>query len=102
MGIVIQLNGAPREVPQGQTVAELVSELGLLPEQVAVELNQELVAREERALRGLQAGDAVELVTMVGGAKWLKMDCVLAICSFPLGYWSVRVSTPLSLRWLSA
>lgn len=67
MGIVIQLNGAAREIRSGQTVADLVCELGLLPDQVAVEVNQELVPREERAERRLQAGDAIELVTLVGG-----------------------------------
>lgn len=67
MGIVIQLNGAPREIAEGQTVAGLVGELSLLPNQVAVELNQELVPREQRDERVLQAGDAVELVTLVGG-----------------------------------
>ncbi len=67
MGIVIQLNGAEREVAPESSLEDLVRDAGLAPEQVAVEVNQELVPRGERATRRLQAGDAVELVTLVGG-----------------------------------
>lgn len=67
MDIRIQLNGAPREVPEGSTVAELVEALGLVPEQVAVELNRGLVPRARRAQTRLREGDRVELVTLVGG-----------------------------------
>jgi thiamine biosynthesis protein ThiS len=49
------------------TVAELLEELELRPEQVAVELNQRLVARRLRAETRLSEGDQVELVTLVGG-----------------------------------
>ena len=44
-----------------------LSELGLKPEQVAVEVNRELVARARRAEHPLRPGDAIELVTLVGG-----------------------------------
>lgn len=65
--IGIELNGRPREVREGLSVAELILELGLRPEIVAVELNQDLVTRPRRAETKLRAGDKVELVTMVGG-----------------------------------
>lgn len=65
--LLIHLNGEPRDVPGGSTVADLVSELGLAPEQVAVEVNRELVPRPARVGQRLEAGDRVELVTMVGG-----------------------------------
>lgn len=63
----ITLNGEPREVRDRLTVAELVAELGLRPEQVAVELNRKLVARTRRDEAELAEGDEVELVTLVGG-----------------------------------
>jgi thiamine biosynthesis protein ThiS len=65
--IAIELNGRRREVAEGLSVADLVLELGLRPEIVAVEVNQDLVTRNKRAATVLRAGDRVELVTMVGG-----------------------------------
>ena len=65
--IEIELNGRRREVRAELTVAELILELGLRPEIVAVEVNRDLVTRDRRAATRLRAGDKVELVTMVGG-----------------------------------
>ena len=63
----IRQNGEPRRVPAGWTVADLVTDLDLSPEQVAVEVNHELVPRDARAQQPLSPGDRIELVTMVGG-----------------------------------
>ena len=63
----IQVNGVAREVPEGLSVAGLLEELELIPTQVAVELNQRLVARRARAETILSEGDELELVTLVGG-----------------------------------
>jgi thiamine biosynthesis protein ThiS len=65
--ITISINGAGREVREGTTVAELIAELEVPPEQVAVELNRKLVGRARRADTRLAARDVVELVTLVGG-----------------------------------
>ena len=65
--IHIELNGAPRACPLGGTVAQLVEDLGLRPEVVAIEVNQALVPRAERERRTLAEGDRVEVVTLVGG-----------------------------------
>ena len=63
----LRLNGEERELHDGCTVAELVEELGLRPEIVAVERNRELVRRREYDRVQLADGDAVEIVTLVGG-----------------------------------
>lgn len=63
----IRLNGEERELVDGITVAGLVAELGLRPEQVAVERNRELVPRARHAETELVDSDVVELVTLVGG-----------------------------------
>lgn len=63
----IILNGQPREFEQGQTVADLLSVLGRESRQVAVEVNQRLVPRGEHPDCRLQAGDRIEVVTLVGG-----------------------------------
>ena len=67
MTIQIYLNGEPREIAEGHTVADLIEACGLRPEQVAIEVNRALVARERRAGTALEPGDRVELVTLVGG-----------------------------------
>ena len=51
----------------GMTVTALIDLLGLNPRQVAVEVNLDVVPRVRHATHVLQAGDRVELVTLVGG-----------------------------------
>jgi thiamine biosynthesis protein ThiS len=65
--IEIVLNGRTREVQAGQSVAELVAELGLRPGMVAVEVNEALVPRDRREAAELREGDRFELVTIMGG-----------------------------------
>ena len=63
----IFFNGQPREVREGTTVAELLQQLDLEPRYVAVEVNLELVPRQQHAAWVLQAEDRLEVVTLVGG-----------------------------------
>ena len=63
----ITLNGKPREVRVGATLADLVGELGLGDAAVAVEKNHALVRRTDQASTALAADDEIEVVTLVGG-----------------------------------
>ena len=63
----LTVNGAPRDVPAGTTVAGLLAELGVAPRGSAVERNRQLVPRRDHADTPLAAGDRVEIVTLVGG-----------------------------------
>ena len=63
----IVLNGAEREVADGATVSDVLADLGLKSEQVAVERNRELVPRAQHAATAVAEGDALEVVTLVGG-----------------------------------
>jgi sulfur carrier protein len=63
----IILNGEPRNVPTGLTVAELLAELKLPIKSVAVELNLDLVPRSDHTQRVLKENDRLEVVTLVGG-----------------------------------
>ena len=65
-GMVVMVNGEPRELPDGETVRALIVRYSLSPEKVAVELNRRLL-RGERYDTGLKEGDEVEIVTFVGG-----------------------------------
>ncbi len=63
----VHLNGAPREVPEGSTVADLLRELKLEGRPVAVERNRELVRKADHAAVRLAEGDRLEVVSFVGG-----------------------------------
>jgi len=65
--VEILVNGEPRQIAPGTTVADLLAELGVEPRQVAVEVNLELVPRGRHAEHALDAGDSLEVVTLVGG-----------------------------------
>jgi thiamine biosynthesis protein ThiS len=61
------LNGEPHQVPEGATVADLVTGLGSDPRTVAVERNGDLVPRARFAGTALAAGDRIEVVRFVQG-----------------------------------
>jgi sulfur carrier protein len=63
----ILVNGAPREVPAGTTIAQLLSQLDLPSRSVAVEVNLQLVPRTRHAEHRLREADRLEVVTLVGG-----------------------------------
>ena len=63
----IQVNGEPRDACQGTTLGSLVDALELNRAQVAVELNRQLVPREQIDAYELAEGDHIEIVTLVGG-----------------------------------
>jgi sulfur carrier protein len=63
----ITVNGELREVAEGATVAELLAALGLAKQYVAVEVNRQVIPRARHPECRLNAGDKVEVVTLVGG-----------------------------------
>ena len=63
----LTVNGKPVELPDGSTVAVLLSHLGVEPAKVAIERNQDVVPRRTWAEAGLAEGDHIEIVTFVGG-----------------------------------
>jgi thiazole synthase len=65
----IILNGEARSLPEPWTVAELLRQLGHDQGRVAVEVNEEVVPRSRHSDRNLNDGDAVEIVTFVGGGS---------------------------------
>ena len=57
--IDITVNGQPRQLPEGSTLADLVAQLADSPAALATAVNQDFVARDARAQRLLQSGDQV-------------------------------------------
>jgi thiazole synthase len=71
--VEITLNGERRALPNPVSVQELVEELGYDRRKVAVEINREVVPSVRHAECRLQAGDAVEIVTLVGGGSGVNV-----------------------------
>jgi sulfur carrier protein len=63
----IIVNSERREVAEGCTVEGLIEELGLAASICAAEVNKAVVPKAARSTRTLEAGDRVEIVTLVGG-----------------------------------
>jgi sulfur carrier protein len=65
--MTIQVNGQPREIDAGASIAKLLGDLDLTQPYVAVELNLEVVPRARHGATVLRDGDRLEIVTLVGG-----------------------------------
>ncbi len=63
----IMLNGEPRRVEPGETLAALLERLSLDPETVAVERNRSIAPRSALADTVIAEGDVIEIVQFVGG-----------------------------------
>ena len=65
--MTLTINGEAREFTSVSTLAELVAQLDMKPDRVAVELNRELVRRDRWPATQLAEGDKLEIVHFVGG-----------------------------------
>ena len=67
--IQIQVNGEQRGCQADATVADLLCELAIKTERVAVELNLEILDRKEFDQRRLKQGDRLEILSFIGGGS---------------------------------
>ena len=68
--LTLQINGQPRNFdsdPLPTTLAEILEQLNLKPDRIAVERNGAIVARAAWAGTPVAAGDRLEIVHFVGG-----------------------------------
>jgi sulfur carrier protein len=65
--ITLTVNGEARELPEGASVEALLEALELHRQPCAVEVNRRLVPKRDHRGHALADGDAVEIVTLVGG-----------------------------------
>jgi thiamine biosynthesis protein ThiS len=66
------VNGQSREFPQlapGAQIRDLIAELGLKGDRLAIEQNGSIVPRSEWGTTGLAEGDRLEIVHFVGGGS---------------------------------
>ncbi|MEM6470874.1 MAG: sulfur carrier protein ThiS [Planctomycetota bacterium] len=65
--IEITVNGESVEIEKEMSVEELLDTVDVPPNYLAVEVNADVVAREDYASLMIRGGDEVEVVTLVGG-----------------------------------
>ncbi len=66
------VNGEPQSFTDLLTLAQLVDQLGMKGDRIAVELNREIVPRTEWANTQLSDGDQLEIVHFVGGGAHFR------------------------------
>lgn len=71
--LVLTVNGEPRRIAAGASIADLVLSLDLDPRKVAVEHNGEIAPRSTLADVRLSDGDELEIVHFVGGGGAMLM-----------------------------
>ena len=65
----LTINGEHRSLAPVETLHALVQQLGMKSDRVAIELNFEIVPREQWAQTPLKDGDRLEIVHFVGGGS---------------------------------
>ena len=65
--ISVSLNGEPKRVATGSSIAGMLEAIGLDPAKIAVERNLEIVPRSTLGDVGVNDGDSFEIVHFVGG-----------------------------------
>ncbi len=65
--IQITVNGQAVEIESSMTVEQLLDTVDVPPNYLAVEVNADVVPREDYTSKMVSAGDEVEVVTLVGG-----------------------------------
>jgi len=61
------INGEPRELPGVRTVPEVVEALGLAPQMLLIEHNEQALHRSEWEGRCLSDGDRLEILRVAAG-----------------------------------
>lgn len=70
--INIHVNGQVRTWRNGATVADLLQDLEIQTERVAVELNLEILDRAAFGQRRLKHGDRIEILGFIGGGTMVR------------------------------
>jgi sulfur carrier protein len=65
--MTLTVNGQSRSIPDGSTLTDLLESLGLKGQPCAAEVNKSVVPSRNHDTTRLEDGDAIELVTLVGG-----------------------------------
>lgn len=64
--MLIKVNGK-QYTTEKETISQLLEELGIMPERVAVEVNMRIIKKTDFQSFPLSDGDVLEIVNFVGG-----------------------------------
>jgi sulfur carrier protein len=67
MGMDLFINGEQKSFADSLSLSQLVEQLGMKGDRVAVELNRQIVPRPQWIATALKDGDRLEIVHFVGG-----------------------------------
>jgi sulfur carrier protein len=70
----VLVNGDSVQIKDGATVGDLVAELNLKPERLAIEVNRKVLRKSEWGSTSLTGGDKIEIVHLVGGGAQSSAD----------------------------
>jgi thiamine biosynthesis protein ThiS len=65
--VKLQINGESRDFSPPLSLSDLVEQLGMKSDRVAIELNREIAPRNLWGTTNLSEGDRLEIVHFVGG-----------------------------------
>ncbi len=65
--MIVTVNGKSREIDDSGSLLKLIESLGLNPAGVIVELNREIISRDQVSDILLKEDDTLELIRVVGG-----------------------------------
>lgn len=65
----ITVNGKPRDIDHEMPLPEFLQALDINPRLVAVAINGDVIPKDQYASATVRAGDALEVVRMVGGGS---------------------------------
>ena len=65
--MVVYVNAEPHALDKPKTIAELLDQLQIQPERIAVAINRQVVPRSEYARQMVHSDDQIDIVQAVGG-----------------------------------
>ncbi len=68
--MTLHINGEARDFSSPLSLSALIEQLGMKQDRVAVELNRDIVPRDQWAATSLSDGDRLEIVHFVGGGSF--------------------------------
>jgi sulfur carrier protein len=75
----VHVNGEGKEVVEGVSLTDLIKQLDLPIQRIAVELNREVVRRSEWDKTALRNGDRIEIVHFVGGGASVRLNYRISV-----------------------
>jgi sulfur carrier protein len=72
--VKLQINGELRDFSSPLSLSDLIEQLGMKSDRVAIELNREIAPRNSWDTTNLSEGDRLEIVHFVGGGIFNKLS----------------------------